>query len=49
VGNTSDEIVELIRGQIDTVEEWGGWPGQRDVDLYLNKVLWTVMPRVGGR
>jgi hypothetical protein len=45
----SDEIVELIRGQIDTVEEWGGWPGQRDVDLYLNKVLWTVMPRVGGR
>jgi hypothetical protein len=45
----SDEIVELIREQIDSVEEWGGWPGQRDVDLYLKKVLWTVMPRVGGR
>lgn len=44
-----DEIVQLIRGQIDSVEEWGGWPGQEYVALYVKGGLKSQMPNVGGR
>jgi hypothetical protein len=45
----SDKIVQLIRSQIEGIEEWGGWPGQHDVDLYIQRVLKSETPRVGGR
>jgi hypothetical protein len=44
-----DEIVQLIKTQIEDVEEWGGWPGQEWVDLYVKRGLKTGMPVVGGR
>jgi hypothetical protein len=44
-----DEIVQLIRAQIDSVEEWGGWPGQEYVALYAKGGLKSHMPNVGGR
>jgi len=44
-----DEIVQLIKTQIEDVEEWGGWPGQEWVDLYVKGGLKTRMPVVGGR
>ena len=45
----SAEIAPLIRAQIDSVEEWGGWPAQEYVDMYLKGHLKTSMPGVGGR
>ncbi|KAF2026820.1 hypothetical protein EK21DRAFT_92068 [Setomelanomma holmii] len=45
-----DDIVELIRGQIEGVEEWGGWPESDKVDLYAKGALKSQgMPGVGGR
>jgi hypothetical protein len=49
VAKASDEIVQLIKAQIETVEDWGGWPGQEYVDLYVKGGLKTVMPGVGGK
>lgn len=44
-----DEIVQLIRSQIDSVEEWGGWPTQEHVDQYTNGALKSGLPSVKGR
>jgi hypothetical protein len=44
-----DEIVQLIKAQIEQVEEWGGWPGQEYVDLYIKGGLKSHRPSVGGR
>ena len=44
-----DEIVQLIRTQIESVEEWGGWPGQEHVGLYVKGGLRSHLPHVGGR
>ncbi|KAH7394007.1 hypothetical protein DE146DRAFT_765574 [Phaeosphaeria sp. MPI-PUGE-AT-0046c] len=44
-----DEIVQLIRSQIDSVEEWGGWPAQEYVDQYARGALRSGLPSVKGR
>jgi hypothetical protein len=44
-----DDIAQLIRMQIESVEEWGGWPDQSYVDMYRKGHLKTPMPGVGGR
>jgi hypothetical protein len=44
-----DDIVQLIESQIDSVEEWGGWPAQEYVDTYVKGGLKSGMPVVGGR
>ncbi|KAH8727168.1 hypothetical protein GQ44DRAFT_704623 [Phaeosphaeriaceae sp. PMI808] len=44
-----DEIVQLIKHQIESIEEWGGWPTQRYVDLYSKGALKSELPSVGGR
>jgi hypothetical protein len=30
-----DELVQLVRGQVEGVAEWGGWPSDEEVDVYL--------------
>jgi hypothetical protein len=45
----SEDIVQLISSQIGTVEQWGGWPTQEHVDLYVQGRLKGEMPTVGGR
>jgi hypothetical protein len=45
----SEEIVQLISSRIETVEQWGGWPTQSHVDLYVKGGLRGEMPTVGGR
>lgn len=45
----SAEIAQLIKAQIESVEEWGGWPEQEYVDMYIKGHLKTAMPGVGGR
>jgi hypothetical protein len=44
-----EDIALLIRQQIDSVEEWGGWPAQEYVEMYAKGHLKTAMPIVGGR
>ncbi|KAF1920480.1 hypothetical protein BDU57DRAFT_544176 [Ampelomyces quisqualis] len=44
-----DELVQLVKDQIESVEEWGGWPSQEYVDLYVKGGLKSDMPHVGGR
>jgi hypothetical protein len=45
----SDDIVQLISNRIENVEQWGGWPTQEHVDLYVMGGLKGGMPTVGGR
>ena len=42
-------VVQLIKAQIEGVEEWGGWPSQQHVDLYVKGLLKSQMPYAGGR
>jgi hypothetical protein len=44
-----DELLQLVREQIESIKEWGGWPSQEYVDLYVRGGLKGGMPRVGGR
>ena len=44
-----EDIVLLIKSQIEGVEEWGGWPEQEHVDLYIKGGLKSREPTVGGR
>lgn len=45
-----DDIVQLVMSQIDSVEEWGGWPELRFVEEYNNgRRLKSKLPTVGGR
>ncbi|KAF2129865.1 hypothetical protein P153DRAFT_315201 [Dothidotthia symphoricarpi CBS 119687] len=43
------DIVLLVKRQIESVEEWGGWPSQKYVQLYIKGQLKTAAPGVGGR
>ncbi|KAA8622588.1 hypothetical protein PtrSN002B_007945 [Pyrenophora tritici-repentis] len=43
------DIALLIKSQIDSVEEWGGWPAQKYVEWYLMGGLKSAPPTVGGR
>lgn len=45
----SAEIAQLIKTQIEGVEEWGGWPAQEYVDMYLKGHLKIAMPGVSRR
>ncbi|KAF3047551.1 hypothetical protein E8E12_010300 [Didymella heteroderae] len=44
-----EEIKELIKAQISSVEEWGGWPSQKYVHLYIEGHVKSATPEVGGR
>ncbi|KAH4955214.1 hypothetical protein HBI20_213390 [Parastagonospora nodorum] len=45
-----DDIVQLVMSQIDSVEEWGGWPELQYVEEYNNgRYLKSRLPTVGGR
>jgi hypothetical protein len=44
-----EEIKELIKAQISSVEEWGGWPSQKYVQLYIEGHVKSATPEVGGR
>lgn len=43
-GSGSPEIAQLVKAQIESVEEWGGWPDQYYVDLYVEGNLKFNMP-----
>ena len=43
------EIKELIKLQIDSVEEWGGWPSKKHVAMYVEGHVRSATPVVGGR
>ncbi|KAF2827414.1 hypothetical protein CC86DRAFT_321460 [Ophiobolus disseminans] len=45
----SEDIVQLVKAQIESVEEWGGWPGQEYVELYVKGGLRSEGPSVRGR
>lgn len=43
------EIKELIKLQIDSVEDWGGWPSKKYVAMYVEGHVRSATPVVGGR
>lgn len=43
------EIRQLIKAQIESVEEWGGWPSKKYVTLYIEGHVRSATPEVGGR
>lgn len=47
--NAPEDIALLIKEQIDGVEEWGGWPTQEHVEMYIKLQLKTKSPSAGGR
>ncbi|CAG5148447.1 uncharacterized protein ALTATR162_LOCUS2201 [Alternaria atra] len=44
-----EDIALLIKTQIESVEQWGGWPAQEYVDMYIKGHLKSGHPSVGGR
>lgn len=44
-----EEIRELVKAQISSVEEWGGWPSNRHVEMYIQGHVRSATPEVGGR
>lgn len=44
-----EEIKQLIKAQIDSVEEWGGWPSKKYVSMYIEGHVKSATPEVGGR
>ena len=44
-----EDIALLIKTQIESVEQWGGWPEREYVDMYINGHLKSEPPLVGGR
>ncbi|KZM22540.1 hypothetical protein ST47_g6228 [Ascochyta rabiei] len=44
-----EEIKQLIKAQIASVEEWGGWPSKKYVTLYIEGHVRSSTPEVGGR
>lgn len=44
-----EEIRQLIKAQIESVEEWGGWPSKKHVSLYIEGHVRSATPEVGGR
>ncbi|KAH7095053.1 hypothetical protein FB567DRAFT_543430 [Paraphoma chrysanthemicola] len=50
VQRAPDELVQLIKAQVGSVEEWGGWPDADMVELYVKGGLKSQgIPGVGGR
>jgi hypothetical protein len=45
----SDELVQLIRHQVESIGGFGGWPTHDDVEMYVKGGLKTGTPGVGGR
>ncbi|KAF3005158.1 hypothetical protein E8E13_010532 [Curvularia kusanoi] len=43
------EIKQLIKTQIDSVEQWGGWPSKKYVTMYIEGHVRSATPVVGGR
>ncbi|KAF2851142.1 hypothetical protein T440DRAFT_489188 [Plenodomus tracheiphilus IPT5] len=43
------DIAQLIRAQVERVEEWGGWPAREYVDMYNQGHLKSSVSVVGGR
>jgi hypothetical protein len=44
-----EDVALLIRKQIEGVEEWGGWPTQEHVKMYIQKQIKSQSPFAGGR
>lgn len=44
-----EDIRELIKTQISSVEEWGGWPSNKHVEMYIQGYVRSATPEVGGR
>ncbi|KAJ4987313.1 hypothetical protein SVAN01_07183 [Stagonosporopsis vannaccii] len=44
-----EDIKELIKAQISSVKEWGGWPSNRHVEMYIQGHVRSATPEVGGR
>ena len=44
-----EDIKQLIKTQIDSVEAWGGWPSKKYVTLYIEGHVRSATPEVGGR
>ncbi|KAF1839557.1 hypothetical protein BDW02DRAFT_643608, partial [Decorospora gaudefroyi] len=44
-----EDIALLVKSKIESVEEWGGWPAQEYVVMYIKGHLKTASPSVGGR
>jgi hypothetical protein len=36
-GSAPAELRQLVKGQIEDVEEWGGWPSEQEMELYMRK------------
>jgi hypothetical protein len=45
----SEDIIQLVKSQIESIEEYGGWPRQEDVNMYIKGGLKSDMPGAGGR
>ena len=43
------EVKELIKLQIGSVKEWGGWPSKKYVGMYVEGHVRSATPVVGGR
>ncbi|KAG9192385.1 hypothetical protein G6011_11119 [Alternaria panax] len=44
-----EDIALLIKTQIESVEQWGGWPARDYVDMYIKGDLKSGSPVAGGR
>lgn len=44
-----EDIRQLIKTQISSVEEWGGWPSKKYVTLYIEGHVRSATPEAGGR
>jgi hypothetical protein len=49
ISGAPEDIAFLIKTQIESVEQWGGWPAPEYVDMYVKGHLKSGSPTVGGR
>ncbi|USP73315.1 hypothetical protein yc1106_00589 [Curvularia clavata] len=47
--NAPEDIALLIRKQIESIEEWGGWPTEDHVKMYVGKQFKAPTLSAGGR
>ena len=45
----SEGVAELVKTQIEKIDQWGGWPSREHVELYISGQLKSEMPTVDGR